>query len=301
MYSLALDKMYQIQELSAALPFALSIGFPIDDIPRDSEFLQDSYDFLKWTTVSQALAWCSVMAVKFSFLFLFRKLIDRMPPLITYWCFVIAFNIITLGYGMSTYFLYCPYFNDPKLYECGLPSGVARETRLGIAQTTMDVVGDLLITRVAGIRRGGDQAWQSYFLIVSAEVGIILASVSTYRAFFVSRQRGDFNGAERSPGHQEHRYSPTRFTIKRFFTSSPWRPKAREPPSPRDNWEDGDEKYVMGSLPQIPRAHLTGVRTFIDGNGRVMDNSPIMESQGIEEIDDDWPLHREEHKVVETV
>ncbi|KAI4197796.1 MAG: hypothetical protein LQ350_005701 [Teloschistes chrysophthalmus] len=115
MYSVALDKMYQIQQLSAALPFALSIGFPIDDMPLDSQFLQDSYDFLKWITVSQALAWTSVMAVKFSFLFLFRKLIDRMPPLITYWWLVLTFNIIALGYGLSTYFLYCPYFNDPKL------------------------------------------------------------------------------------------------------------------------------------------------------------------------------------------
>ncbi|KAI4252337.1 MAG: hypothetical protein LQ352_004344 [Teloschistes flavicans] len=280
MYSVAIDKMYQIQELSAALPFALSIGFHIDDMSQDSQFLQDSYDFLKWITVSQALAWCSVMAVKFSFLFLFRKLIERMPPLITYWWFVITFNIVALGYGMSTYFLYCPYFNNPKLYECALPSGVARELRHGVAQTVMDVVSDLLI---------------------SAEIGVILASISTYRAFYVSRRRSDDIRAGTSRGHQKYRFLPTRQIVKRFFASSPRPSTPRERSSPEDKWQDENARHPMGSLPQIPSAHLTGMRTFIEGHGQWIDSSRIMGSQGIEEIDDDWPLRKEDHNALEQV
>ncbi|KAL8724939.1 MAG: hypothetical protein Q9181_006608 [Wetmoreana brouardii] len=279
------------------------------------------------------------MAVKFSFLFLFRKLIDRIPPLITYWWFVIAFNIVAFGYGLSTYFLICPRFNDPKLYECSLPAGIAREMRHGIAQTAMDVIGDLLIlyipinliwkiqirwrqkiplvlslcltvvaimvsiTRVAGIKIKDhlDQVWSSYFLIVAAEVGIILASVSTYRAFFVSWRKGDANKAKRAPGDQGHRYSPTRQVIKRFFTSSPWRSKAREQSSPEDDQILEKEKCVIKSLPPIPSAHLTGMRTFIDGHGQWTDDSQIMESQTIEEFDDDWPLRRVDHNAVDKV
>ncbi|KAL8705407.1 MAG: hypothetical protein Q9201_001479 [Fulgogasparrea decipioides] len=159
------------------------------------------------------------------------------------------------------------------------------------------------ITRIAGIKIQDqlDLVWESYFLIVAAEVGIILASVSTYRAFFVSWRRGDANRAKRAPGSQRHRYSPTRRVIKRFFTSSPWRSKTREQSSPEDARIFEEEKCVIESLPPIPSAHLTGVRTFIDGRGQWTNNSHIMESQTIEEIEHDWPLRREDYNAVDNV
>ena len=101
MYSVTVDKMYLVQ--------ALSIGLPSADIPPD--FIQQSVDFHKWITITLMLAWCAIMAVKFSFLFLFRKLIDRIRPLIIYWWVVTAFNIIVLGYGVSVYYVACPYYN----------------------------------------------------------------------------------------------------------------------------------------------------------------------------------------------
>ena len=112
MYSVALDKLYQIGAMSASHS---AIDFPIDDVHVDPGLLQPVYSFLKWNTVDQTLCWCSIVAVKFSFLFLFRRLIDRIPRLITYWWFVIAFNIIAWGYGFSTYFLICPYYDNPKI------------------------------------------------------------------------------------------------------------------------------------------------------------------------------------------
>lgn len=115
MYSVTLDKLYQVQALGAGLPIAMDIGFPFEDISLDPSFFQPVYQYLKWITVNQTLAWCSIMAVKFSFLFHFRKLIDRIPPLITYWWCVIAFNVVAWGYGFSTYFLYCPYYDNPKI------------------------------------------------------------------------------------------------------------------------------------------------------------------------------------------
>lgn len=161
MYSVTLDKMYLVHDLSAALPFAMSIGFRIEDMPADSPFLQPVYEYVKWITVNQTLAWCSVIAVKFSFLFLFRKLIDRIPRLITYWWFVVAFNVVVFAYGFSTFFVICPYYNDraslcaPPSWErqcdadlgpdkCATPPGVARLMRHGIAQTALDIIGDLL-------------------------------------------------------------------------------------------------------------------------------------------------------------
>lgn len=115
MYSVTLDNLYMVLELSASVPTAQSIGFSIEDLPMSSAFLRPVYEFVKWITVNQALAWCSIIAVKFSFLFLFKKMLDRIPPMITYWWLVVAFNTIAWGYGFSTYFLNCPYYNKPKI------------------------------------------------------------------------------------------------------------------------------------------------------------------------------------------
>lgn len=104
MYSVTVDRMYLVQ--------ALLIGLPGAQIPPD--FLQQSYDFHKWITISLMLAWCAIMAVKFSFLFLFRKLIDRIRPLVIYWWVVTAFNVVVLGYGVSVYYVSCPYYYDPR-------------------------------------------------------------------------------------------------------------------------------------------------------------------------------------------
>ena len=55
------------------------------------------------------------MTVKFSFLALFRRLIDRVPPLIKYWRVVVAFNLTVAAYGVSTYVIACPQFNGMKV------------------------------------------------------------------------------------------------------------------------------------------------------------------------------------------
>ncbi|CAO1598713.1 hypothetical protein XANCAGTX0491_002473 [Xanthoria calcicola] len=329
MCSVTLDKLYQVQALSAGLPKAIDLGFLVQDMPLDPSFFRPVYQYLKWITVNQTLAWSSIMAVKFSFLFHFRKLIDRIPPLITYWWCVVAFNAIAWGYGFSTYFLICPHYNNPKIYECSLPSGVARLMGHGIAQTVMDITGDLLIlyipvnliwkiqikwtqkvplafslcltgvmvlvtiTRIAGIRFNGhiDSVWESYFTIVAAEVGVVLASVSTYRALFVSHRKATIDKAQ----DQGHSSSPKRQLIRRMFVSSPWRYKNKDWSIPNDN-EGKRCSQLDEALPSIPRAHMTGVRTFINGRGQNTDTSDIMESQVVldEYYDDDWPLHKDD-------
>ena len=47
------------------------------------------------------------MTVKFAFLALFWRLIDRIPPLIKYWRVVVAFNLAVTGYGVSVYLVPC--------------------------------------------------------------------------------------------------------------------------------------------------------------------------------------------------
>lgn len=105
LYSVTIDKLYLVQAVAVDLPNA--------DIPPD--FLQQSYDSYKWLISCITLGWCAIMAVKFCFLFLFRKLIDRIQPLVIYWWVVTAFNVVVFGYGVSVYYVVCPYFGDPRI------------------------------------------------------------------------------------------------------------------------------------------------------------------------------------------
>ena len=112
MYSVTIDKMYLILALSTHLPGA--------KIPPDP--LQQAYGFHKWVTIVLMLAWSAIMAVKFSFLFLFKKLIDRIKPMMIYWWVITVFNVIVLGYGLAVYYVSCPYYEDPKICTSNRPS-----------------------------------------------------------------------------------------------------------------------------------------------------------------------------------
>lgn len=46
---------------------------------------------------------------------LFKRLIDRIPSLVKYWWFVVAFNLAVTGYGASAYVIACPHFSGPKV------------------------------------------------------------------------------------------------------------------------------------------------------------------------------------------
>lgn len=80
--------------------------------PQD---LNPVFEFRKLVTASLILTWVAMMAVKFAFLALFRRLIDRIPPLIKYWRVVVIFNLAVTGYGASVYVVACPHFSGMKV------------------------------------------------------------------------------------------------------------------------------------------------------------------------------------------
>ena len=151
----------------------------------------------------------------------------------------------------------------------------------------------ITITRISGIRYKGsnDQVWESYFIILAAEIGIILTAATAFRAFFVSRRTIIDNGVEPSPGHRTHEYSENRYLLKRVFTPKLWRSKAKSQETSGRREADEDGHFPMGKLPHISRPHMTGVRTFIDGRDRGSNASRIMASQAVQEDEDTWPLH----------
>ena len=107
-----------------------------------------------------------MMAVKFSFLALFRRLIDRIPSLMKYWWFVVAFNLAVTGYGASVYVVACPHFSGPKVskfsdsarymasdlqanrYIVACLGGATRQKTIqyALSQLVLDVFSDILST-----------------------------------------------------------------------------------------------------------------------------------------------------------
>ena len=77
-----------------------------------------AYYYRKTSAVSLILSWLTIISVKFSFLALFKRVIDRLPSLIRYWWAIVIFNLAVSGYRIAIYILACPYFYTVKSCEC---------------------------------------------------------------------------------------------------------------------------------------------------------------------------------------
>ena len=97
-FMLALDTEYMIE----------AFVFQVPDVQLTYNFLDETLKVQQTTAAVVTLSWVVVACVKFSFLFLFRKLISRVRSLIVYWWIVVAVNVAVFGYGCSVYFVACP-------------------------------------------------------------------------------------------------------------------------------------------------------------------------------------------------
>ena len=121
----------------------------------------------------------------------------------------------------------------------------------------------LTITRVSGLKFKGnfDPIWETYWLILSAEVGIVLTSVAAFRAFFVFRSNRNQDrriqplGARTQWCHQEN------CSLKQKISYSLWRSNSRVQDLSRGYETNEDDELPMSNLPDIPQAHITGFRT----------------------------------------
>lgn len=154
-----------------------------------------------------------------------------------------------------------------------------------IAVTIIRVSGVLLDDKV-------DAVWESYWLILHAEVGIIMTAVTAFRTFFVARSK---HRRGQSPGERTHWYDGSKRLLQRAFSLSRWRSKSGEQSSRGYEAQQNVPHVFMGALPNVPRAHMTGVRTFIDAQGRMMNSSCIMQSQLTQSDDEIWHFHRPGH------
>lgn len=146
-----------------------------------------------------------------------------------------------------------------------------------------------------------DIGWELFFIIIAGEIGVILTAVSAFRAFFVSRHKGDNRGAKKLPESGTQLHSQSRYLLKLLVTLSLWRSKMRVQPASGGYAANEYGHLPSGNPPDIPRAHMTDVQTFIDRCGRETNTSHIMESQAIKEGKETWPFHKNNHNPVDQV
>lgn len=70
--------------------------------------------YRKMNNASLILTWLTIVSIKFSFLALFKKLIDRIRPLVVYWWIIAVFNGAVAIYGATVPILACPALSSTE-------------------------------------------------------------------------------------------------------------------------------------------------------------------------------------------
>lgn len=254
---------------------------------------------LKWHRLSNifvVFSWNIEFAIKFSYLLFFKVLIHRIHAMEVYWRYVVTVTTITWLGGTVGVLASCPYYDDRAL-QCAndnttkstvfyavlagldastdlaimsIPIFVLRKVQLkqrrkfllGLFMCLSVVMIGVVITKSAGIHVPGqrtiDIVWQVYWQFMECCLAIIMACLTAFRSIYVQHVRNQ-SSSRRSwyPG------------IKVLLTAK----SARKSP----NIE----------LPPIPRATLTGMRTFIEGDRR----ESLHDCRNLQNQDEDeWPL-----------
>lgn len=133
----------------------------------------------------------------------------------------------------------------------------------------------ITIIRVSGIvyEDKVDTVWEVYWLVLGGEVGISMAAAIAFRSFFVTR-----NQSKSTPPPEKYR----------FFKSATFRRFRRRDPLDLDSTDDH-------GLPGIPGAQITGIRTFINRQGKsTVDQSQVSKgtwASSVTNEEEAVPLH----------
>ncbi|KAI9810499.1 MAG: hypothetical protein M1826_003604 [Phylliscum demangeonii] len=262
------------------------------------------------------ITWTAIFAVKFSFLFFFQVLVERIRYMTIYWRIVLGTTIIAFCLCVCEPAIECPHFatqsrtlglgtlewiKDPAdgrvvvLVQCAMGPGVNRSVTVASAATTLDFLTDLMIIalpihllwkvrmktrqkfglgvflclsvfmmmtavvrisvlhrRLVGIQFTAiDFVWKFFWLQVEACLAVLMVSLTALRSIFVS-------DSYRGGGHARARPIRPKMTPGASYRQRYW------PGHKKSADADGADSDV-GSLPSIPSATITGLRTFIRG------------------------------------
>ncbi|MCJ1307352.1 hypothetical protein MMC25_000998 [Agyrium rufum] len=298
---LSIPDIYLFQALSAD-PFAVVI--PTDLMQRTSWFQESDKAYL-------AVAWTAIFSVKFGFLMFFRRLVDRLPKLATYWKIICAITGIFYIFCFIDGFVACPY-NGMAAQACTHEPALTRVIILASFSIAADIISDLMIVmvpiwilwkvqmrmqqklglaiflclnlaqafvgliRVATIHYYGtiDQTWNYFWFHMEVVIAVMMISLTAFRSVFAANASRASREKNQSPGYK----------------SSPWRKL-------RSSTKASKESDQPQNLPTIPSATMTGMRTFIRGGKRA---STMDTEAGFNENGEDFLLDGRNEKILVT-
>ena len=120
------------------------------------------------------------------------------------------------------------------------------------------------VTRASGLEWQDklDVLWEVYFQIVAAEVGLILVSMTAFRALFVSRAARNQHSPQKGPSV----WVKSRYFLRNLIDPRRWISKYSNDISGGQK-VDNTKGGFNGELPSIPGATMTGINTFINRQG----------------------------------
>ncbi|KAL8943451.1 MAG: hypothetical protein Q9211_000983 [Gyalolechia sp. 1 TL-2023] len=273
-----IDEMYIVE--TAESGNLVSVSLP-------ANYIEQSFDYQKMATIALVLTWCSIVSVKFSYLFLFRRLINRLPGMMAYWWIAAVYNGLISVYGAVVYVVACPeYYTLRAPLACTL------------CLTILTIM--CTIVRIAGIHTGRtirsiDSVWETYWQYIAANIALSMTAATAFRTVFITWNADPHRAADR-PGvrSNETLYAKSqklyRFVISTILPFRRFKKSAGDSGARRGSggWNDNPVEL----RPQFPRATLTGMRTFIGQQGKLQwhRDSQMMQSVSRDEDRDDWPL-----------
>ena len=122
------------------------------------------------------------------------------------------------------------------------------------------------IVRVAGVRTSSnnsslDTVWQTYWQFITADIALTMTAATAFRTFFTSRHDKEEHRSESSGSWLGQRWR----AFKVALSPRSWRKKS----GAQEAVEDTSTPTPRIELPLVEeRATMTGMRTFIDNQGR---------------------------------
>ncbi|KAI9829711.1 MAG: hypothetical protein M1826_005454 [Phylliscum demangeonii] len=278
------------------LSYSTWLRFLARDFP---EVLKRGVSLQKRIFASVSMAWTTIYAVKLSFLFFFRGLVARIRYMTVYWRVVLGATIVAFGLCVCESAIECPHFDAESLH-CAFGSGLNRTVTGTAVATVVDFLTDLMIialpihllwkvriktrqkfgiglflclsvfmmmtavVRISAVQKhvvvlgmpltAVNFTWRFFWQQMEACVAVLMVSLTALRSIFVLDH-------SRSGAHV--RAHPTRRKMLRADVC-----RQRFWPSRKDYASSESSNGDDGSLPAIPSATITGLRTFIRGGGR---------------------------------
>ncbi|KAI9041834.1 uncharacterized protein KD926_006379 [Aspergillus affinis] len=146
------------------------------------------------------LGWASFNAIKFSFLFFFKRIIDRLPTWMIFWWAVVAYTTVLckIGPDKKIIVLHTAINTALEIVVLAIPIAIIWNIRVhwmqkvvltcSLCLTVIIIV--FMITQASGLMHHGvvDINWLIFWHLLNAEAAVFLASAVSFRSFFVARK-----------------------------------------------------------------------------------------------------------------